>query len=645
MLQNIGDKLKGSGEGGGGAQRWFWYLILGALAIVFAASGAFGVVDLSFGQQGYAVKVNGEEVPAEQVTDLWQRQLPQLMEAYGGELDPEQRAALQQQLLDVSVRELATTQHARELGFGVSNAQAAEAFRSEESFQIDGQFSVLEARARLANAGISEQQYLDDLKQRLLSNQLLGAIGVTDFLTPAESRRILALLDEERRVRYLLLDPEQYAGNAPVEPAAVEAYYQSHQEDFAIPESVRLAYAEMSLPDVAATVTVSEEELQARYDQDKDQYVQPETRQARHILIAVDDPANEAASEQQARDLYQQIQGGADFAALAREHSDDSASAENGGDLGFASRETYVPAFADKLFSMQAGEVSEPVKTDFGYHIIKLEGVRPASGRSFEDVREELAVALRNEKAIARFNTEQDRLQEQLESGSASFDGLVSEFNMQRGEIAHFERGAGGLPLGSDASLNREVFSEALLSQRRVGGPVQLSEDRITIFQVLEHRPASTRPLVEVRDEIVTALVRERGAAAALAAAQEAQAQLAAGRSFDQVAGSLKATAEPARYVSRGAPDLPVELGEALFSAPRPTDENPVRQALALEDGSVALFEATDTRVASQLDIPQLVSLRTQRELERYTRRDIDAYISSVVRDAEVRTNPEVFSQ
>jgi peptidyl-prolyl cis-trans isomerase D len=645
MLQNIGDKLKGQGDGSGRAHRWFWYLIIGALMLVFAAWGPYTVVDLSFGQGDYAVQVNGEEVPATQINDQWQRQLPQLMEAYGGELSDAQRAELQRELLALTVRELATTQHARALGLEVSDAEAGRAFRGEEAFQIDGQFNVREAQLRLASAGISEQEYLNDLKQRLLTNKLLGVIGVSDFLTPSESRRLLALMDEERQVSYLLINPEDYAGNAPVEPAAIEAYYQSHQEDFAVPESVRLAYAELSLADLTGSVVVSDEEVRERYERDRDQYVQAETRQARHILVSVDDPAQDAARAAVAQDLYQQIQGGADFAALAREHSADTASAEQGGDLGWATRDTYVQAFGDKLFTMNPGEVSEPVKTEFGYHIIKLEGVRPASGRSLEDMRAEIGQQLRNEKSIASFNREQDRLQEQLESGGASLDSLVREFNMRRGVVENFERGAGGLPLGSDAELNREVFSEALIAQRRVGGPVQLSDDRLTVFQVEEHRPASTRALEDVRGEIVAALIRERGATAAFEAAGQAKAQLDQGRSFTQVAAQLKGRAEPARYVSRNAPDLPVELSEALFEAPRPAAGAPVREALRLEDGTVVLFEATDTRVGGQLDIPQLVSLRTQRELQRYTRRDIEAYISALVRDAKVRENPAVFQQ
>src|SRR5690606_22306395 len=124
MLQNIGDKLKGQGDGSGRTGRWIWYLIIGALGLVFAAWGPYTVVDLSFGQNSYAVRVNGEEVPAEEVIDLWQRQQPQLMEAYGGDLNDELRARLQQEILDVQVRELATKQHAREVGFAVSDAAA-----------------------------------------------------------------------------------------------------------------------------------------------------------------------------------------------------------------------------------------------------------------------------------------------------------------------------------------------------------------------------------------------------------------------------------------------------------------------------------------------------------------------------------------
>jgi peptidyl-prolyl cis-trans isomerase D len=214
---------------------------------------------------------------------------------------------------------------------------------------------------------------------------------------------------------------------------------------------------------------------------------------------------------------------------------------------------------------------------------------------------------------------------------------------MRRGDVAQFERGAGGLPLGSDAELNREVFSDASISQHRVGGPLPLGEERLVIFQVTEHRPASTQPLEAVRSQVVDALTRERGASAAWTAAESAVADLGKGVSFEQVAAKLKAKAEPARFVGRGSPDLPVELRDAVFAAARPEAGKPIRQALKIEGGGVAVFEVTAWRVETQLDNPQLVQLRSERELQRYTQRDIDAYLTDVMSEAKVRKNPQAF--
>ncbi|MET0281447.1 MAG: SurA N-terminal domain-containing protein [Steroidobacteraceae bacterium] len=645
MLQNIGDKLKGQGEGGGRAHRWVWYSILGALGLVFAAWGPYSVVDMSFGQGDYAAKVDGEKISADEMNRAWQQQQPRLMQAFGGQLSPEQRTQFQQQLIDSAVRGLATTTYASRIGYRVSDAQLSRAFQQEEAFQVDGKFNLQAARSRLVAAGITEEGFVRELRQSLLSNQLLGVINASDFLTPAEGKRVLTLLDEERELRFALLQPDAFVAQAPIEAGAIEAYYQAHKDDYLVPESVKLAYAELSLADVAATVQVTDEQLRARYEQDKSKYQREETRRARHILIAVDGETDDAKAKAKATDLYNQLKGGADFAAIAKANSVDTASAARGGDLDWAARDVYVKEFADKLFTMKEGELSEPVKTQFGYHVIRLDGIRAAEGRSFEDVRGELAASLRNEIAVERFGQRQDQLQERLERAGSSIDQLATEFGLRRGEIAQFERGAGGLPLGSDAELNREVFSDTSLTQRRAGGPVQLGEDHIAIFQVLAHSPPAARPLAEVRDGIVEALRREQGAQAALAAAQKAAAELAAGKSFDAVAASLKVRAEPARFVARSSPELPVEIRDAAFAAARPVAGKPFSQALKLEDGTVALFEVTGSRVQGFSDNPQLQQMRSQRELARYTQRDLAAYMSDVQRSAKVRTNPQVFQQ
>jgi peptidyl-prolyl cis-trans isomerase D len=643
MLQNIGDKLKGA-EGGRG-HRWVWYTILGALILVFVAWGPFSRFDMSFGQNTYAARVNGEEIPATEINRQWQDRLPQLMQSFGGQLSDLQRSLYQQQLLDSAVRGLAVTQYGRKLGYAVTDEQLSRAFQSEQSFQVDGKFNLQAAQSRLAAAGVTEQEYIRDLRNDQLTNQLLGSVGISNFFTSAEGKRILSLLDEERELRFVMLQPQEFAGKDPVTAQAIEAWYKAHTDDYAVPESVHLAYAELALADVQADVKVTDEQLHERYEKDKASYQTPETRHAQHILIAVAKPGDDAKALAQAQDLYKQIQGGADFAKLAAQYSTDTTSAAKGGDLGWATRDVYVKEFADKLFSMKDGEVSEPVKTQFGYHIIKLDGVRPGATRSFEEVRNELADSLRKEQATTMFGNRQDQLQERLEKGGANLDELARQFGMQRGEVEHFERGAGGLPLGSDVDLNQEVFSDSSLTQHTVGGPLPLGEDRLVIFQVQTHTPASTKPLDEVRPQIIAAITRERGTDAAYTAAEAVVPDLQKGADFAKVAARWKAKVDGPRFVGRGSPDLPVEVRDALFAAPRPAPGKPVVQALKVEGGGVALFEVTNWRVQALSDNPQLNDIRSQRELQRYTRRDLDAYIASIVEAAKITKNPQAFQQ
>jgi peptidyl-prolyl cis-trans isomerase D len=189
------------------------------------------------------------------------------------------------------------------------------------------------------------------------------------------------------------------------------------------------------------------------------------------------------------------------------------------------------------------------------------------------------------------------------------------------------------------------VFSDASLTQRRVGGPLPLGEERMVIFQVEAHSPASTKPLDQVRADVIKAITRERGAEAAYAAAETAVADLDKGANFAQVAARLKAKTEGPRFVSRGSPDLPVQVRDALFAAARPENGKPVRKALKIDDGGAALFEATRTQAQTMLGNPQLVDIRSRRELDRYTRRDIEAYLADVVGSAKVRKNPQAFQQ
>ena len=636
MLQKLGDNLKG--------QRWLAFLLLGMLALVFAAWGASGFVGDMFGKgASYAAKVNGEEVSAAEVNRAWQEEQPQYVRLFNGEIPPAQRELLQNRLLDSFIRNKVVFQHATELGYRVSDAQVLRAFQNEPAFQVEGKFDPVAARARLAQAGIAESAYVAEQRRSLAMNQLAASIGATDFLTPAEAARLDALQGEQRELRFALLTPQQFGAGPPPAPDAIEAWYKAHAGQYMTTESVKLAYAEASLADTAAKIQVSDAQLHERYDAAKDSYVEPERRRASHILLTVEKEADDAKVKAEAEALYAQAAAGKDFAALAKANSKDAGTAAQGGDLGWADRNAFVPAFSETLFALKEGEIGKPVKTQFGYHIIKLEGIQAGKTRSFEEAKSELEAQLKRDLAGDRFGETQEQLQQRIDRGAGAFDALVKEFGLKTGEVETFERGRGGAPLGTDATLNELVFGDKALNQHAVVGPAALGDERLVILHVLEHRPAVPKPLSEVRDSIVAELVRQRGSEAARKAAEGGLARLAAGESFDRIVADLKLKSDAARFVGRRTADLPVQVRNAVFAGARPAAGKPVLKVVPLDEGGAALVAVTAVRTATAAEDAQARDIRMEAELRRHGLLETDAFMSELVRTAKVTKNLQIF--
>lgn len=633
MLQRIRDSLQ--------AQRWVALTIIALLALVFVAWGAYGFVDLSIGIGNYAAKVDGEKVSMQEAQDAWQRQQAQWAQSFGGaELPEDLRRRLQDQVLESLVVDALINKHTHEMGYRVNDAQLAEQVRRIPEFQVEGRYSPDAARFVLAQSGLSVAEFESSLRRGMRRAQLETAIRTSDFVTPTELQRLQTLQSEQREVRYVVLPAEKFAAQAKIDDAAVEAYYQNNQARFMTTEYVKLAYAEMRLEQLASQVTVSDEELKAAYEKDKDGYVQPEKRHGRHILIEVGN--DDAAARKKAEDLTAEARTGKDFAELARTHSQDAGSASRGGDLGWVERSYFDAAFADALFSMSEGEIRGPVKSQFGYHVIKLEGIQPGVSRTFEEVRPELEALLRQQKAGERFGDVQEDIQRRLEEQPGiSLDELAKEFNLHTGEVARFERGTGGAPLGSSRDLDEVVFSTAVLDEKRVGGPVGLGEDRIVVVAALDHHKPEPKPLDSVRDEIVTTLRKEQGMQAAAKAVDEARARLDVGTPFDQVAKELGVTAGPAAFIGRDDPSVPAQIRDAVFRSPRPASGKSVNRTVAMPDGS-ALFAITGVRTEPSPD-PDLQERLKQQAAARYGLGDAVAYIDELRRTAKVSKNPKAF--
>ncbi len=635
MLQRIGDALKGSKH-----HRWFAYVVMGLLSLVFVAWGAYGIVNLNVGGSNYAAEANGTKISLEDARSAWLRAQVSWQRRLGGaELPAPLRAQLQDQTLEGLISSALIAERTEKLGYRVSPEQLRQAIQEEPAFQIAGQYSPEAAKAALAQAGIPLAGFETQLRQDMRRLHLEGGIRASNFLTAAELTRLSALEDQQREVRYFTLAADQFAGSVKVDDAAVEAYYKAHQSQFMTPESDKLEYAELRLESLTGQQTVSDADVHAAYDKAKSHLLVPEKRRARHILITGKD---DAAALAQAQQVLAQVKAGKDFGELAKQYSQDPGSAKNGGDLGWAERGSFVAPFADALFGMQVGEIKGPVKTQYGYHIIRLDEVQAAKGKSFEEARADLEAQLRRDRATDRFGEIQEQLQTKLGEPHADLNVLAQEYHLEHGEITTFLKGAGGAPLGAAPQLQEVLFADPPTAVGHIAGPVLLADDRLVITKVLEHRAPRPVPLSEVRETIVGTITKEQALQAALKAAQAARTQLQGGAVFDAVAQGLKATAEPAHFIGRNDPSVPAPLRQAAFAMAPPPAGKAIFSAVPLENGGAAVLAVSAVRTVANPD-PQGRTQRADREAQNQGQNDVLAYLSEVRRTADVKKNPKAF--
>jgi peptidyl-prolyl cis-trans isomerase D len=632
MLQRIRDGLQG--------QKWLAWGLLLAIAATFVFWGGSSSFDSAGAATTDAAVVDGEKIPATEALKAWNDTQQRWGQQFGTEIPDAQRARIQENILDSLVLEKLLDTRLANLKYGVSDAKVVDEIHRIPSFQNEGVYDPTLAKELLAQNRITTGEFERSIRANLLRNQLQQGIGNSNFLTPAESRRLGNLENEEREVQYVELSADKFVGTAPIEDAAVKTYYDANHDRFMTAEAVTLEFAELRLEQLAAQVVPADADLRKVYDENRASYVLEERRRMRHIVIPVTGD-DDAAALKKADAVLADARAGKDFAELAKKNSSD-VSARDGGEVGFVEKKTFEGPIGDTLFSMKVGDVAGPVKSQFGYHIIKLEEIQAAEGKPFEAVRAEIDSQFRTDRATDMFGDRQEAIAERLEKGDSDLDKLAKDFGLTRGSVGDFLRGGGGEPLGSNPELQQVVFDDARLIQGKAGGPVFLGDDRFVVVKVANHRKPEVKPLTAVRDEIVALLRQERGEAGAKAAADAALKRLESGEKLDALAGTVNAKAEAARFVSRGDPSIPAALRTAIFETARP-DAKPVVSSVKLDNGATAVFVVSRARVADTAANPMLAAQLAQSMRERVSAGDVAAYVNEAKRKAKIVKNPKVF--
>jgi len=635
MLQKIRERISGP----------FAIFFLGAIAIVFIFWG----VQFESAVTSAAATVNGRDISQEAVRQAWQDRQTELQTQLRDELPPELVKAEQAKLIDEFITRELLVQRAHESGYRVSDRELAEAITRIPALQVDGKFSRDRYAALLRQQGRTEPQFEQEFRRDLETSQLSNSIAVSSFITPAELRHRVELQGETRDVAYAVVPAAGYAAQVQVAPTEITAYYDKNKSQFMSQETVALQYLKLDLAEIAAGVQVTEEALKKYYDETAaERNAVPERRKAAHILI--ESGSDDAAAGKKAEAILARARAGEDFAKLAQENSDDPGSRTAGGDLGWAPKEAYVQPFSDALFAMSKGEIRGPVKTQFGYHIIRLDDIEEPHVRGFDEVRAELEPEFRREQAQTLFYEKSQQLADESFASLSELDSVGKKLGMTVQTVEGFTRQGGGA-LGSDRKVIEAAFSNEVLQERQNSQPVPVGEDSVVVLRVTDHKPSTQLPLAEVQEQIVTRLREDKARAAATEAAAALAKRVNAGEPLATAAASFGSTATASQSVSRqgptaeGAAPMVPELLKAIFQAPRPAGAGKVSAGVAtLASGDPAVFVVSSTTPGTPAAFGGNLAEQAQNLARQNATIEFDAYLAELRRSAKIKRNDKVFA-
>jgi peptidyl-prolyl cis-trans isomerase D len=494
----------------------------------------------------------------------------------------------------------------------------------------------------LAQSGLSPIEFERRYRESLQIEQFQNSIENSAFVTKAQLESAVAVRDQQREIAYLKLSAAKFLNQAPVSDQDVAGYYKAHGADFMTPEKVSLAYVELDEAQLAKSVTADDAALQAEYQQHLANYTQAEARRAQHILIAVKggDPKLDAAAKAKADDLLKQIQAGTDFSTLAAKNSDDPGSAKSGGDLGWVEHGVMVKPFEEALFAIKKpGDVVGPVRTQFGYHLIKLVEVRAPQVKSFAEVKQQIAADFQKKKADDEYFGMGDKLANLAYEHPNSLDEVSKELNLQVQTVDDVTRDAGtGIAANSD--VRKAGFSDQVLGQGNNSEPIQIGPNHAVVVRVKGHVSAEPKPLDQVRAQIVTLLKQQYAAQQTQKLADSLVKALQQGQDPSQLAKSDGAVFTAARFVGPQDTGLPQTVSMAAFAAPQPAAGGRTVGSAALSGGDLAVYLLTAVTPGTTAGMNEQQTTAESRALGRVVgSSDFAAYLAYLHRDAKIKIN------
>lgn len=599
------------------------WVIVGLIILTFALFGLNSY--LAGGTNRNVATVNGVDITQNEYQRALQNYQHYLQRMMGKNYDPAMfdEKTMQHEVVNSLISQELTRQFLKDSKMGVAPQILVNEIEGIQAFHDNrGKFSREYYQLTLKQQGMTEAAFENDLSHDVASRYLRNGIIQTDFVTQQEFAQQQALLLQQREAGYIAFPSSAYLNSVTPTTQEIENYYKLNSSRFSTPELVSIDYVDMNLADLASKRSVSEQAIREHYDANQKQYMISEAqRRARHILIKIDKDTDDSAALSKIKVLRARILKGESFADVAKKESQDPGSAKQGGDLGFFAKGVMDPAFEAVAFALKKGELSEPVKSRFGYHLIKLEDLQPEQVKPFKDVHDGIKKELQMQQVEQEYYANIERLDNLAYNNSGSLQSISDELGLKIQQSPLFERHSGS-GLFANPKIISAAFGSDVLRDGRNSSLIDISDTESVVLRLHEHKPSVVRPLKEVESRIVVELKQQQAARAATADADKLMQMLTQGTSIDVAlkkfpiaklvrVGLIGRT--PGGKEHETARKLDPSIRGKIFSLAPPQQDRPSFGQLSLANGDSVLALAYSVNPGeSPKDTSQLATARKQ---------------------------------
>lgn len=623
-------------------QRILQFVLLLLIFPAFALFGVSGYQQYISGSDEVAT-VKGESISRQEFEQAQRRQLENLRQMLGNQIDPKMldNDAARAEVLESLITQRALLTEAQAQRITIPDAKLRDAILSIQGLKKpDGSFDRDQYKALLSAQGMNEAMFESQMRRDLALQSIPEALAQTGFLPRSVAERLLILQQESREVRELVFKPESYEAQVKVTDEQLKKHYEDNGSLFETAESARIEYVVLSSDMLAAQVTLDPAKIKEYYEQNQNRYAVAEQRRASHILLTVPKDADDKRKKEiraRIEALLAQIKAGGDFAALAKANSQDPGSAGEGGDLGFFSADMMAKPFADSAFALKQGETSDIVETQFGYHVIRVTGIKPKAVRSFDDAKPEIEAEFRKQEAAREYAKAAETFSNTVYEQSDSFKPVVDKLKLKVETVDSVSRAGaaaeGKHPLLTNPKLLAALFASDSIKNKRNTDAVEVAPNTMMSARILEHRPARRKPYAEVEAEVRSSLVKSEARKLALLAGEGKLKELK-----DNKAAATGGGFGEARKVTRNSGnELAGNAVEQIFRAP--ADKLPAFVGVDLGSRGYGLYQISKVIPPDTAEVENLRAQAQQQFSQLHSQQDLNSYLESVKSRSDVKRN------